>query len=100
MTFFMNNAAFGKTMENVGKQRDIKFVTKERRNYLVRTKLSHFKVLILDLLAIEMRKTQIFINKPVYLGLPILKLTKKAMYEFWYDYVKPQHGGKAKLCYM
>ena len=39
-------------------------------------------------------------NKPVYLGLSILKLRKKLMYEFWYDYVKPKHSEKAKLTYM
>ena len=39
-------------------------------------------------------------NKPVYLGLSRLGLSKTAMYEFWYDYVKPKHGQNAKLCYM
>ena len=39
-------------------------------------------------------------NKPVYLGLSILELSKVLMYEFWYDYVKPKYGEKAKLCYM
>ena len=39
-------------------------------------------------------------NKPVYLRLSILELSKILMYEFWYDYVKPKHGKKAKLCYM
>ena len=39
-------------------------------------------------------------NKPVYLGLSILELSKILMYEFWYDYVKPKYGEKAKLCYM
>ena len=39
-------------------------------------------------------------NKPVYLGLSILELSKIFMYEFWYDYAKPKYGGKAKLCYM
>ena len=53
-----------------------------------------------DLLAIEMRKTQILMNKPVYLGLSILDLSITVMYEFWYDYVKPKYGEKAKLCYM
>ena len=38
------------------------------------------------------------INKPVYLGLSILELRKILMYEFWYDYVKPKYGKKAKLC--
>ena len=47
-----------------------------------------------------MIKIQIFINKPVYLVLTILGTSKIAMYEFWYDYVKPNHGEKAKLCYM
>ena len=48
----------------------------------------------------EMRKTQIIMNKPVYLGLSILDLSKTLMYKFWYDYVKPKYGGNAKLCYM
>ena len=47
-----------------------------------------------------MTKTQILINKTVYLGLSILDLSKTIMYEFWYDYVKLKYGEKAKLCYM
>ena len=39
-------------------------------------------------------------NEPVYLGVSLLKLSKMIMYEFWYDYVKPKYGGKAKFCYM
>ena len=47
-----------------------------------------------------MKKMQIRMNKPVYLGLSILALSKILMYEFWYDYVKPKYDEKAKLCYM
>ena len=47
-----------------------------------------------------MKKTQILMNKPAYLGLPILELSKTVMYEFWYDYMKPKYGEKTKLCYM
>ena len=39
-------------------------------------------------------------NKPVDLGFPILQLSRILMYEFWYDYVKPKYGKKAKFCYM
>ena len=39
-------------------------------------------------------------NKPVYLGLSILELSKILMYEFWYNYVKPKYGERSKLCYM
>ena len=51
-------------------------------------------------LPIEMKKTHIFMNKPVYLGILILELIKMLMYQFWYDCVKPKHGEKAKLVYM
>ena len=98
----MNNAVFGKTMENVRKHRDIKLVTTERRrNYLVSEPNYHTtKFFTENLLAIEMKKTEILMNKPVHLGLSILELSKILMYEFWYDYIKQKYGKKAKLCYM
>ena len=98
----MNNAVFGKTMENVRKHRDIKLVvTERRRNYLVPEPNYHTtKFFAENLLAIEMKKAEILINKPAYLGLSILELIKILMYEFWYNYVKPKYGEKMKLCYM
>ena len=53
-----------------------------------------------NLLAIEMRKTEILMNKPIYLGLTILHLIKTVMYEFWYDYVKPKYRENENVCYM
>ena len=47
-----------------------------------------------------MKKTQIFINKSVFLGVSILEISKIVMYEFWCDYLKPKYREKAKLCYM
>ena len=47
-----------------------------------------------------MKKTEVKMNKPIYLGQAILDLSKTLMYEFWYDYVKPKYGDKAALCYM
>ena len=44
--------------------------------------------------------THVTVNKPAYLGLSILDLNKIAMYEFWYDYIKPKYGENAKLCFM
>ena len=98
----MINAVFGKTMENLRKHRDIKLVTTERRrNYLVSEPSYHItKFFTENLLAIEMEKTEILMNKPVCLGLSILELSKILMYEFWYDYVKPKYGKKEKSCYM
>ena len=97
----MKNVAFGKTMENVRKHRNIKLVTTERRrNYLVSEQNCHTtKFFTENLLAIEMKKTEILKNKAVCFGLSILKLSKILMHEFWYDYVKPKYE-KAKLCYM
>ena len=66
----------------------------------IRNKLSYLKFLTENLLAIEIRKTQILMNKPNYLGLSILDLSKTVIYEFQYDYVKSKYGEKAKLCYV
>ena len=87
----MNNAVFRKSVENVRKHTNIKLVTTEgRRNYLISEPKNYpTKVFTEDLLAIEMKKTKILMNKLVYLGLSILDLSKTVTYEFWYDYVKP-----------
>ena len=53
-----------------------------------------------DLSIIKMKITKGRMNKPIYLGLPILEICKLLMYEFWYDYVKPKYGDNVKLCYM
>ena len=75
--------------------------TERRRNYLV-SELNFYatKSFTENLLAIEMKKTKIIMNEPVYLGLSILDLSKTVMHEFWYDYAKPKYGENAKLCDM
>ena len=80
----MNKAVFGKTMGNVRKHRDIKLVrTDKKRNKLVSEPNYHTMKLIDDNLAIvEMRKVKVKMNKPIYLGLSILDISKITMYEF------------------
>ena len=51
-------------------------------------------------MGIETKKIKVKINKPVYLGMSILDISKTLMYQFWYDYIKPKYKDKAKLCYM
>ena len=98
----LNNAVFGKTMESIRKHRDIKLVTTdERRNKLVAEPNYHAMNYISEDLSItEMNKTKVKMNKPIYLGVSILEISKLLMYEFWYDYMKPKYGNNVKLCYM
>ena len=85
----MNNAVFGKTMENVRKHRDIKLVKTDcKRNKLVSEPNYHTMKLISENLSItEMKKVKVKMKKPKNLGLSILEISKIIMYEFWYDYM-------------
>ena len=98
----MNNSMFGKTMENVRNHRDIKLVTAnaQRRKYVSKPNYMTSKCSSKDLMTIEMRKTEVLMNKPVFLGQAILDISKTLTYEFYYDYIKPKYGDKVKLCYM
>ena len=88
----MINSVFGKTIENLRKHRYIKLVTTDENtsklisepNYHTTKRFSE------NLLAIEMKKTKVKMNKPVYLGMSILDISQTLMYKFWYEYIKPK----------
>ena len=75
--------------------------TDEKRSKLVSEPNYHTtKRFSENFLAIEMKKkTKVKMNKPVYLGMSILDISKTLMYKFWYDYIKPKYEDRAKLCY-
>ena len=97
----INNSVFGKTIENVRNHRDIKLVTsdKRRRRLISEPNYHSHKNFSEYLTAIEMKNTNIKMIKRIYLGMSILDISKTLMYEFWYDYIKPKYGDRAKLCY-
>ena len=95
------NSIYGKTEQNDRKHRDIKLVTAEyKRNELASEPNHHStKCISKHLLVMEMKKIEVKINKPIYLGQAVLDLSKTLMFEFWYDYLKPKYGDKIRLCY-
>ena len=97
----MNNSVFGKTMENVRNHRDIKLVTsdKRRKRLVSEPKYHSHKKFSEHLMAREMKKIKVQMTNPISLGMSILDISKTLMYEFWYGYIKPKYGDRAKLCY-
>ena len=97
----MNNSVFGKTMENIRNRANVKLVNSEEKfkklvakpNYLSR------KIFNENLVSVHMKKTSLTMNKPVYLGMCILDLSKIIMFDFHYNYIKPKYGNKAKLLF-
>ena len=97
----MNNAVFGKTMENVRKHRDIKLVKTDKRRYQLASEPNYHttKYFSENLIAIETKKKKVKMNKPIYLGMTMLDISKTLMYQFWYDYIKLKYQDRAKLSY-
>ena len=97
----MNNSVSGKIMENVQNHRDIRVVTNDKLRSILASEANYHstKYISKDLLIMEMKKTEVKMNKTIYLGQEILDISKTLMYEFWYDYMKPKYGDKARLCY-
>ena len=89
-------------MENIRKHRDIKLVTTDKKRSKLVSEPNHHTINYIseDLSIIEMNKTKVKMNKPIYLGLSMLEVSKLLMYEFCYDYMKPKYGNNVKLCYM
>ena len=98
----MNNSVFGKTMENIRNRVNVKLVnTQERLKKLVAKPnlKSPPKIISENLVSVHLKKTSLTMNKPVYLGMCILDLSKTIMYDFHYNYIKPKYGDKAKLLF-
>ena len=97
----MNNSVFGKTMENIRNRVDVKLVnTQEKlRKLVAKPNFRSLKIFSENLVSVHMKKTHLIMNKPIYLGMCILDLSKTIMYEFHYDYIKPKYGDRAKLLF-
>ena len=95
----INNSVFGKTMENIENRVDVRLVTKEKEVMKLSKKPNFESRTIFDenLIAIHMKRTKLVYNKPIYLGMCILDLSKTLMFEFHYDYIKNKYSDRAKL---
>ena len=95
----MNNFVFGKTMENIRNRVDVRLRTSEKSAEKLVTKPNYERTTIFseDLIAVHMKKTELVFNKPVYLGMAILDISKTHMYDFHYNYMKVKYGDDCKL---
>ena len=96
----MNNAVFREKMENLRKHRDVKLVTTDKRRNQLTSEPNYqtTKYFSENLMAIEMKKTKVKMNKPIYLGMSIPSISKTLMYGFCYAQIKPKYQERAKLC--
>jgi len=97
----MNNAAFGKTMENLRGRFNFELVNNERRLLKLTSRPNAKRAIRFneDLVGLEMGKTSLLLNKPIYLGAAILDLSKLLMAEFHYDFIKKMYGDNARLLF-
>ena len=97
----LNNAIFGKTCENVEKRIEVKLFTDAKKfvNMASRPYFKNFEIFTNELIACEMRKTQVKYNRPMIVGMCILDLSKVLMYDFHYNTIKKRYGDKATLCF-
>ena len=97
----MNNSVFSKTMENLRKRVDIRLVTDEKKLDKLTSKPTYVssKIFNENLMAVHKIKEALILNRPAYVGMCILDLSKTLMYDFHYGYIKRMYGNKAKLLF-
>ena len=98
---FMNNSIFGKTMENLRKRVDIRLVTDVNQFIKLTSKPTFVssKIFNKNLVAVHKIKETLKLNRPAYVGMCILDLSKTLMYDFHYNYIKKEYGSRAKLLF-
>jgi len=97
----MNNSVYGKTLQNVRKQQNIKLISDDKllNKYLSHPGLINRKIFDEDLVAVHMIKEKLKLNKPIYVGFAVLELSKWLMYDFHYGFIKPKYGSDAQLLF-
>ena len=97
----MNNSVFGKTMENIRNRVNIKLVDtgEQFKKLTAKPNYESRKIFNKNLISVHMKKTSLTMNKPVYLGMSILDISKTLMFDFHYKYIKTKYGNKAKLLF-
>ena len=97
----MNNSVFGKTMENIRNRVNIKLVNtgEEFKKLSAKPNYESRKIFNENLVSVHMKNTSLTMNKPVYVGMCILDLSKCLMYDFHYNYIKKKYGDRAKLLF-
>ena len=97
----MNNSVFGKTMENIRKRVDVRLVTDEKKllKWVSKPTYVSSKIFYENLVAVHKIKETLTLNRPAYVGMCILDLSKTLMYDFHYNYIKEKYGDKAKLLF-
>ena len=97
----MINSVFGKTMENIRNRVNIKLVDtgEQFKKLAAKPNYESRKIFNENLVSVHMKKTSLTMNKPVYLGMSILDLSKTLMFDFHYKYIKPKYNKQAKLLF-
>ena len=97
----MNNSVFGKTMENIRKRVDVRLITDEKKLLKMASKPTYVssKIFNENLVAVHKIKETLTLNRPAYVGMCILDLSKTLMYDFHYNYIKEKYGNKARLLF-
>ena len=97
----MNNSVYGKTMENIRKRIDVRLVTNEKKllKWTSRPTYVSCKIFNEDLVAVHKIKETLTLNRPAYVGMCVLDLSKTLMYDFHYNYIGDKYGDKAKLLF-
>ena len=97
----MNNSVFGKTIENIRKRQNIHLIDDREKAIKLSSRPNFNRCTIFDknLIAVHMKKIEIYFNKPVYVGQAILDLSKTLMYDFHYNFIKSKYGSRASLLF-
>ena len=97
----MNNSVFGKTIENIRKRQSVEIMDDRKKALKLSSKPNFDRVTIFDehLVAVHMKETEVYFNKPIYVGQAILDLSKTLMFGFHYSFIRKKYGNKAELLF-